>query len=68
MTSYRLQLFDRLSGRIEAVEEFDSADDVEAFHLTRLRCYDVPAELWRGGHKVARFDARSEQAVTLSPG
>jgi hypothetical protein len=58
MPDYRLYLLNTYNGHIDGVEEFHSADDGEAIHLTALRNYDIPLELWCGGHKVARFDAR----------
>jgi hypothetical protein len=64
MPDYRLYFLNRYSGHIDGVEEFHSADDVEAICLIDQRTHDVPAELWRGGHKVARFEARSGQAAT----
>ena len=64
MPDYRLYLLDRHSGHIEGVEEFHSADDVEAICLLGQRERDIPTELWCGGRKVARFDARPEAAAT----
>ena len=63
MPDYRLYLLNEHNGHIDGVEEFHSADDVEAIHLTTLRCYDVPTELWCGRHKVARFDTDPRQAA-----
>jgi hypothetical protein len=44
-----------------------NADARVSICLTRLRNYDVPTELWCGGQKVARFDARPEQAAMVPP-
>jgi hypothetical protein len=67
MPDYRLYTLNAHSGHIDGVEEFHSADDVEAICLTTQRNHDVPTELWCGAHKVARFDARSEQAAMVPP-
>lgn len=63
MPDYRLYTLNPHSGHIDGVEEFRSADDVEAICLTTQRNHDVPTELWCGAHKVARFDACPEQAA-----
>ncbi len=74
MPHYRLYLLNPHSGHIDGVEEFHSADDVEAICLTGQRGRDVPAELWCLGRKIARFDGTPEGAApvpsgaTLSPG
>ena len=65
MPAYRLYLLDRHSGHIEGVEEFHSADDVEAICLSTQKQRDVPAELWCGGQKIARLDARPEAAAAI---
>jgi hypothetical protein len=67
MPDYRLYTLDMHSGHIDGVEEFHCADDVEAICLCELRNHDVPTELWCGGQKVARFDARSEPVARASP-
>jgi hypothetical protein len=67
MPDYRLYLLNLHSGHIDGVEEFHSADHVEAICLTSQRNHEVPTELWCGGHKVARFDARPEQAAMVPP-
>ena len=64
MPDYRLYRLDPHSGHFTGVEEISADDDVEAICLTNLRLVEEPAELWRGGHKVARFDTRPEQAAT----
>lgn len=64
MPDYRLYLLDPHSGHIEGVEQFHSADDVEAICLVNQRRDDVPTELWCGGRKVSRFDASPEMAAT----
>jgi hypothetical protein len=65
MPDYRLYLLNRYSGHIDGVDEFHSADDVEAICLINQQSRDGPTELWRGGRKVARFDARPEQAMAV---
>ena len=65
MPDYRLYLLNRHSGHIDGVEEFHSADDIEAACLVDRRQRSVPTELWCGGRKVARFDARPESAATV---
>ena len=60
MPGYRLYLLNRFSGHIDGVEELTSADDVGAIAQVNEKPRDVPAELWRGGRKVCRFDARPE--------
>jgi hypothetical protein len=63
MPDYRLYLLNPHTGHIDGVDQFHSADDVEAICLTNQQSRDVPAELWCGSYKVARFDARPEQAA-----
>jgi hypothetical protein len=62
MPDYRLYLLDPHSGHIEGVEQFDTADDVEAICLVQDRRDTIPTELWCGRRKVAGFDARPESA------
>ena len=66
MPDYRLYLLNRDSGHIDGVEEFHSADDVEAACLVDQQRRSVPTELWCGARKVARFDARLEAAAAAS--
>ena len=66
MPDCRLYLLNEQSGRIDGVQEFHSADDLEAICLSTQRNCGVPTELWRGGHKVARFDARPQQAAAAA--
>jgi hypothetical protein len=68
MPDYRLYLLNPHSGHIDGVEEFHSADDVEAICLSTQHDRDVPTELWCLGRKVARFDARPEAAASLPSG
>ena len=65
MPDYRLYLLNRHSGHIDGVDSFHSADDIEAICLVTQRGHNVPTELWCGGRKVARFDARPEQAAAV---
>jgi hypothetical protein len=65
MPDYRLYLLNPYSGHIDGVDEFHSADDVEAICLINQQSRNVPTELWRGGSKVARFDVRPEQAAAV---
>jgi hypothetical protein len=67
MPDYRLYLLNPHTGHIDGVDEFHSADDVEAICLTQQQGRDVPTELWCGGRKVARFDARPDQATAVPP-
>lgn len=67
MPDYRLYLLNPYSGHIDGVDEFHSADDVEAICLINQQDRDVPTELWCGACKVARFDARPEQATAVPP-
>lgn len=64
MRDYRLYRLDPRSGHFTGVEEMQAADNVEAVRLSNQLGLEVPTELWCGGHKVARFDARPEQAAT----
>ena len=66
MPDYRLYLLNQHNGHIEGVEEFHSADHVEAICLATRKERDVPTELWCGGQKIARFDAGPE-AVAAAP-
>lgn len=66
MPDYRLYLLNRHNGHIEGVEEFHSADDVEAICLVGQRDFDIPTELWCGGCKIARFDVKPEAAAMAS--
>lgn len=63
MPHYRLYRLDPRSGHFTGVDEMSAANDVEAIGLTTRRHLEVPTELWCGGHKVARFDARPEEAA-----
>ena len=63
MPDYRLYLLNRHSGHIDGVEEFHSADDVEAICLVGQKERDVSTELWCRSRKIARFDARPEAAA-----
>lgn len=65
MPDYRLYLLNMHNGHIDGVEEFHSADDVEAICLSTQKQRDVPAELWCSGQKIARFDARPETAAAV---
>lgn len=67
MPHYRLYLLNPHSGHIDGVDEFHSADDVEAICLTQQQDREVPTELWCGSYKVARFDARPAQAAAIPP-
>lgn len=60
MPDYRLYLLDPHSGHIDGVEQFHTADDVEAICLVQDRRDTIPTELWCAGRKVARFDGRLE--------
>jgi hypothetical protein len=62
MPIYRLYLLDPRSGHIDGFEEVSSADDVGAICLVNDRTLSVPAELWLGSRKVARFDAPPQPA------
>ena len=66
MPDYRLYLLNEHSGHIDGVEEFHSADDLEAIRLSTQRNCGVPTELWRGSRKVARLDACPRQAAIPS--
>jgi hypothetical protein len=65
LPDYRLYLLDPFSGHIDGVEEFHSADDVEAVCLVNQREALVPMELWCLGRKVCRFDANPETAAAF---
>lgn len=65
MPDYRLYLLNRDSGHIDGVEEFHSADHVEAISLVGQKDRDVATELWCGGQKIARFGARPERTVMV---
>lgn len=64
MPDYRLYRLDPHSGHFIGVEEMQATDDGAAIRLTNERHSQVSTELWRGGHKVARFDARPEQPAS----
>ena len=64
MPDYRLYRLDPDSGHFTGVEEMNAADDHAAIRLTNERHLQVTTELWRGGHKVARSDARPEQTAS----
>ena len=63
MPWYRLYHLNLTSGHIEGAEEVYAADDVAAVHDLQHRQEDHPLELWQGGRKVVRLDARPEMAV-----
>jgi len=63
MPDYRLYLLNAESGHIDGVEEFHGADDGEAIGLAARQTRDIPTELWCGGRKVSRFEARPERAA-----
>jgi hypothetical protein len=67
MPDYRLYFLNPHNGHIEGVEEFHTADDIEAICLVNQRDDAVPLELWSGGRKVARFDGRPDQAAFAPP-
>jgi hypothetical protein len=58
MLEYRLYRLHPQSGHFIGVEEMQAADNAAAIRATNARHPDVATELWCGGHKVARFDAR----------
>jgi hypothetical protein len=62
MPDYRLYLLDPHTGHIDGVEQFHTSDDVEAICMVQDRRDTIPTELWCGGRKVARFDARADIA------
>jgi hypothetical protein len=66
MPDYRLYLLNPDSGHIDGVEEFHSADDIEAICLIGQKPRQISTELWCGRHKVARFDADPEMAAHAS--
>ena len=68
MPDYRLYLLNAHSGHIDGVEEFHSADDVEAACLVDRRQRRVPTELWCGARKIARFDAVLESSASILSG
>jgi hypothetical protein len=55
---YRLYLMNARSGHIEGVEEFDAPDDGHAINQSFAFAGDRPLELWCGGRKVGRVEAR----------
>ena len=65
MPDYRLYLLDPHSGHINGVEEFHSADDIEAICLSSQREREVPSELWCGGRKITRFDSPPDAAAAV---
>lgn len=67
MPAYRLYLLDRHSGHIDRVEEMNAGDDVEAICVVQDRAGELPMELWLGGRKVRRFDARPEVSPPSPP-
>lgn len=56
MPNYLLYHMNPVSGHIDRRETLHAGDDVAAIHLLQQRSFDVPVELWRDGHKVARQD------------
>lgn len=64
MQDYRLYHLHPQSGHFIGVEEMQAADNEAAVRATNERHRDVATELWCGGHKVARFDARPELVAT----
>jgi hypothetical protein len=60
MPDYRLYFLDPDTGHIEGVEQFHTADDVEAICLVEDRRDPIPTELWCAGRKVGRFDGPPE--------
>ena len=64
MPDYRLYRLDPQSDHFLGVEEMNAVNDDAAICLANHRHFEVPTELWCGGHKVARLDARPEQAAT----
>jgi len=61
MPDYRLYHLHPDSSHFTGVDEMEADDDGMAIQLTAERPRDAATELWCGGHKIARFDARSDQ-------
>ncbi|HYD11972.1 MAG TPA: hypothetical protein VEC11_03915 [Allosphingosinicella sp.] len=56
MPQYHLYFMNPVSGHIERRKTLHAGDDVAAVHQLQGMRNDVPVELWRDGHKVARQD------------
>lgn len=67
MPYYRLYHLDPHTGHINGAEEIFAADDVAAVHDLHQRNSDHPLELWKGGRKVVRLDARQQMAASARP-
>ncbi|HKR25297.1 MAG TPA: hypothetical protein VJS15_08570 [Allosphingosinicella sp.] len=65
MPYYRLYHLDPYSGHITGAEEMFAADDVAAIHAIQQRQAEHPFELWQGGRKVVRLDARPQNAAPV---
>ena len=65
MPYYRLYHLDPHTGHINRAEEIFAADDVAAAHDLQQRNIDHPLELWDGGRKVVRLDARPDMARSV---
>jgi hypothetical protein len=58
MATYRLFFIDWRTGRIGRVADIEAEDDDEAMRLAGARSDSERIELWCGGRKICRFEAR----------
>lgn len=58
MPSYRLCFVSRASGAIVHRYQFDCADDGSAEAFADVWSEEAPMELWRGGLRLRRWDAK----------
>ena len=57
MAGYRLYFMDRYSGHIDNRREFIADGDAEATVIAQRWRDGSPMELWRGEHKLKRWEA-----------
>ncbi len=60
MAYYRLYMMSLSSGRIEAFEEIEAVDDVQAVRIAARRVGVQPLELWCRNRKVKSFEPQAE--------
>ena len=60
MAYYRLYMMSVGTGRIEAVQEIEALDDVEAVRIAAAEAGAQPLELWCRNRKVKRFEVEAE--------
>ena len=67
MPTYRLYFMNNASGHIEHYSDFEAPDDHAASRLARTHDEPMPLELWTGGRKVIRIEARRASGSATGP-